>query len=137
LTYNIIFFFFVLFRDILGVIAPMAPFISMPTPTNSLHFFYIYWSKVYKIVEKILFVLYLLPVVYCVLRLVTEAKYILCILLVSLKKYNVLSKIKSNLTQNRLKQLCPTRLIGRHDSIIFFLELSDAIIDSLWYLNWQ
>jgi len=32
---------------------------------------------------------------------------------------------------HRLKLLCPTRWVDRHDSIIIFRELFDAIIDSL------
>ena len=51
------------------------------------------------------------------------------------KKNNVLSesiaRVCSSSTHSRLKLLCPTRWVDRHDSIIIFLELFDAIVDSL------
>jgi hypothetical protein len=40
-------------------------------------------------------------------------------------------RIYSSLTHDRLKLLCPTRWVDRHDSIITFLELFDATVDSL------
>jgi len=58
-----------------------------------------------------------------------------CIFFKYLKKNNVLSesirRVCSSSTHNRLKLLCPTRWVNRHDSIIIFLELFDAIVDSL------
>jgi len=40
-------------------------------------------------------------------------------------------RVFSSSTHNRLKLLCPTRWVDRHDSIIIFLESFDAIVDSL------
>ncbi|KAE9542517.1 hypothetical protein AGLY_003378 [Aphis glycines] len=40
-------------------------------------------------------------------------------------------RVCSSSTHNHLKLLCPTRWVDRHDSIIIFLELFDAIVDSL------
>lgn len=58
-----------------------------------------------------------------------------CIFFKYPKKNNVLSesieRVCSSSTHNRLKLLCPTRWVDRHDSIIIFIELFDAIVDSL------
>jgi hypothetical protein len=51
------------------------------------------------------------------------------------QKNNVLSEsiggVCSSSTHYRLKLLCLTRWVDRHDSIIIFLDLFDAIVDSL------
>lgn len=51
------------------------------------------------------------------------------------KRLNVLQQsIEKNVPEanpTRLKSLCPTRWIERHDSVIIFLQLFDAVIDGL------
>ncbi|KAF0723939.1 zinc finger MYM-type protein 1-like [Aphis craccivora] len=58
-----------------------------------------------------------------------------CVFLKYPQKTNVLfesiARVCPSSTHNRLKLLCPTRWVCRHDSIIIFLGLFDAIIDSL------
>lgn len=54
------------------------------------------------------------------------------------KRQNVLISLIEHICStsqvHRLKLLYPTRWVDRHDSIITFLDLFDAIIDGLWLL---
>ncbi|KAL4153397.1 hypothetical protein QTP88_001230 [Uroleucon formosanum] len=51
------------------------------------------------------------------------------------KRQNILTTSIQNIvpisSHTKLKQLCPTRWVQRHDSVIIYLELQDAVIDAL------
>ena len=57
------------------------------------------------------------------------------------KRQNILTTSIQNIvpisSHTKLKQLCPTRWVQRHDSVIIYLELQDAVIDALEKIsNW-
>jgi len=57
------------------------------------------------------------------------------------KEQNILTTSIQNIVPisscTKLKQLCPTRWVQRHDSVIIYLELQDAVIDALEKIrNW-
>lgn len=58
-----------------------------------------------------------------------------CVFFKYSKRNNILiesiSHLCSSSNHKRLKLLCPTRWVERHDSVLIFIELFDAIIDSL------
>ncbi|KAL4113754.1 hypothetical protein QTP88_017327 [Uroleucon formosanum] len=51
------------------------------------------------------------------------------------KRQNILTTSIQNIvpisSHTKLKQLCPTRWVQRHDSVMIYLELQDAVIDAL------